>query len=58
MRAAVAAARGRFGNPGVPMSWHVALPLRHPVAATLLWSVTLIVIFAPLAVRRYRTVNR
>jgi ABC-2 type transport system permease protein len=56
--AAVAACRGLFGNPGVPRYGHVALPLRHPVAATLLWSVALIVILAPLAVHRYRTVNR
>jgi ABC-2 type transport system permease protein len=56
--AAVAAARGLFGNPGALTSGHVALPLRHPVAATLLWSVALIVIFAPLAIHRYRTVDR
>jgi ABC-2 type transport system permease protein len=56
--ATVAACRGLFGNPGVPRSGHVALPLQHPVAATLLWSVALIAIFAPLAVHRYRTVDR
>jgi ABC-2 type transport system permease protein len=55
--AAVAASRGLFGNPGVPAG-DVALPLRHPVAATLLWSVALLAIFVPLAVRRYRTVGR
>jgi ABC-2 type transport system permease protein len=55
--AAVAACRGLFGNPGVPTG-HVALPLRHPVASTLLWSVALLVIFVPLAVRRYRTAGR
>jgi ABC-2 type transport system permease protein len=55
--AAVAACRGLFGNPGVPTG-HVALPLQHPVIATLLWSAALLVIFAPLAVHRYRTVNR
>jgi ABC-2 type transport system permease protein len=36
----------------------VALPLQHPVIATLLWSAALLVIFVPLAVHRYRTVNR
>ncbi|MDN3359475.1 ABC transporter permease [Actinomadura sp. DC4] len=56
--AAVAAARDLFGNPGVPRSGHIALPLQHPVAATLVWSVGLIMIFAPLAVHRYRTVER
>jgi ABC-2 type transport system permease protein len=55
--AAVAACRGLFGNPGVPTG-HVALPLRHPVASTLLSSVALLVIFVPLAVRRYRTAGR
>jgi ABC-2 type transport system permease protein len=55
--AVVAACRGLFGNPGVPTG-HVALPLRHPVAATLLWSVALLVIFVPLAVRRYRTAGQ
>ena len=55
--AAVAACRGLFGNPGVPAG-DVALPLRHPVAATLLWSAALLVIFVPLTVRRYRTLNR
>ncbi|MGH3377063.1 MAG: ABC transporter permease [Actinoallomurus sp.] len=55
--AAVAACRGLFGNPGVPTG-DVALPLRHPVAATLLWSAALLVIFVPLTVRRYRTLNR
>jgi ABC-2 type transport system permease protein len=55
--AAVAAGRGLFGNPGLPTG-EVALPLRHPVAATLLWSVTLLVIFVPLAVHRYRTAGR
>jgi len=55
--AAVAASRGLFGNPGVPAG-DVALPLRHPVVATLLWSVALLAIFVPLAVRRYRTAGR
>jgi ABC-2 type transport system permease protein len=51
--AAVAACRALFGDPGAPAG-HAALPLRHPVAATLLWSAALLVIFVPLAVRRYR----
>jgi ABC-2 type transport system permease protein len=55
--AAVAACRSLFGNPGV-VSGHVALPLRHPVAATLVWSGAILVVFVPLAVRRYRTLNR
>jgi ABC-2 type transport system permease protein len=55
--AVVAACRSLFGNPGVPTG-HVALPLRYPVAATLLWSVVLLAVFAPLAIHRYRTANR
>jgi ABC-2 type transport system permease protein len=55
--ALVAACRGLFGNPGIP-SGHVALPLQHPVAATLLWSAALLAIFVPLSVHRYRTLNR
>jgi ABC-2 type transport system permease protein len=55
--AAVAACRGLFGNPGIPAG-HVALPLQHPVVATLLWSAVLLAVFAPLAIRRYRTANR
>jgi ABC-2 type transport system permease protein len=55
--AAVAACRGLFGNPGVPTG-HQALPLEHPVAATLLWSAVLLIVFCPLTVRRYRTMHR
>jgi ABC-2 type transport system permease protein len=55
--AAVAACRRLFGNPGGLVA-HVALPLQHPVAATLLWSVALLALFVPVSVRRYRTANR
>ncbi|HZE33000.1 MAG TPA: ABC transporter permease [Actinoallomurus sp.] len=55
--AVVAACRGLFGNPGAPAG-HVALPLQHPVIASLVWSAALLVIFVPLAVHRYRTVKR
>lgn len=55
--AAVTALREMFGNPGV-VTGHVALPLRHPVAATLLWSAVLLVVFLPLSVHRFRTLNR
>ncbi|MEW9528491.1 ABC transporter permease [Microbispora sp. NPDC049125] len=50
--AVVAAVRELFGNPGsAAASW----PLRHPVTATLGWSLLILVVFIPLAVRRYRT---
>lgn len=55
--AMVAACRGLFGNPGV-VTAHAALPLRHPVAATLIWCGVLLAIFVPLTVRRFRTLNR
>ncbi|GGV30911.1 transport permease protein [Actinomadura cremea] len=50
--ALTAAARELFGNPGVP-SGDVAWPLAHPVAAVLLWSAALLVVFVPLSVRTY-----
>ncbi|NUT08933.1 MAG: ABC transporter permease [Nonomuraea sp.] len=55
MSATVAAARALFGNPTSAGSvW----PLRHPVTASLLWSVALIAVFASLATHRYRTSSR
>jgi ABC-2 type transport system permease protein len=54
--AMVAAGRRLFGNPGV-VTAHAALPLRHPVAATLIWSGVLLAIFVPLTVHRFRTMN-
>ncbi|MFI7034888.1 ABC transporter permease [Microbispora rosea] len=52
MSAVVSAARELFGNPGsAAASW----PLQHPVTASLCWSLLIIAVFAPLAVRRYRT---
>jgi ABC-2 type transport system permease protein len=51
---AVAACRQLFGNPGVPVG-DVAWPMAHPVAATIGWSLVLLVIFVPLAIRRFQT---
>lgn len=48
--AAVTALRHLFGNGLVPSG---PLPLAHPVGTTLVWSVVLIVVFAPLAARRF-----
>ncbi|GAA0942044.1 ABC transporter permease [Actinocorallia libanotica] len=53
--ALVAALRELFGNPAAPAD---AWPLRHPVEATLLWSLLLVVVFMPLAVRAYTRKNR
>ncbi|MFI1383225.1 ABC transporter permease [Embleya sp. NPDC020886] len=55
--ALVAACRDLFGNPAGPTA-DAALPLRHPVAATLIWSAALLAIFVPLAVRRFETHGR
>jgi ABC transporter DrrB family efflux protein len=52
----VQAARELFGNPVVahPHSW----PLDHAVLSSLLWSVAIIAVVAPLAVRRYRVATK
>lgn len=51
--ATVQACRELFGNPGVSPS--DAWPMQHPVWASLLWSVVIIVVFRTLAVRKYRS---
>jgi ABC-2 type transport system permease protein len=50
--ATVQASRELFGNPGV--SGSSAWPMQHPVWASLLWSILIIVVFRTLAVRKYR----
>ncbi|WNI29595.1 ABC transporter permease [Streptomyces sp. ITFR-6] len=56
--ATVAAARELFGNTieGVPKSVTGAWPMEHPVWASLLWSVLIVLVFRTLAVRKYRSV--
>jgi ABC transporter DrrB family efflux protein len=51
--ATVQAARVLFANPGVSPSH--AWPMEHPVWASLLYSVLIILIFRTLAVRKYRS---
>ncbi|MFJ1603322.1 ABC transporter permease [Streptomyces sp. NPDC088253] len=51
--ATVQACRKLFGNPGVSPS--DAWPMQHPVWASLLWSVLIIVVFRTLSVRKYRS---
>ncbi|MFF0472470.1 ABC transporter permease [Streptomyces sp. NPDC004284] len=51
--ATVQACRVLFGNPGVSTS--DAWPMQHPVWASLLWSVLIIVVFRTLSVRKYRS---
>jgi ABC transporter DrrB family efflux protein len=51
--ATVQACRELFGNPGTVQSG--AWPMEHPVWASLLWSVLIVVLFRTLAVRKYRS---
>lgn len=51
--ATVQASRELFGNPGVSPS--DAWPMQHPVWASLIYSILIIVIFRTLAVRKYRS---
>ncbi|MER6181307.1 ABC transporter permease [Streptomyces sp. NPDC001652] len=51
--ATVQASRVLFGNPGVSTS--DAWPMQHPVWASLIWSVLIVVLFRTLAVRKYRS---
>jgi ABC-2 type transport system permease protein len=51
--AVASALRHLWGNPN-PSGTIQAWPMQHPVEAALLWSVAILVIFAPLAVHLYR----
>jgi ABC-2 type transport system permease protein len=52
--ALVAACRDLFGNPDTAgHAAQTAWPLAHPVVTTLAWSLALLVVFVPLATRRY-----
>jgi len=56
--ATIQACRDLFGNTGDAVPASAAWPLHHPVVASLFWSVLLLAIFVPLAVRRYRTATQ
>ncbi|MFE4592640.1 ABC transporter permease [Streptomyces laurentii] len=51
--ATVQACRKLFGDPGLSPS--DAWPMQHPVWASLLWSLLIVVVFRTLAVRKYRS---
>jgi ABC-2 type transport system permease protein len=51
--AVAAACRDLFGNPN-PSATIQAWPMQHPIEASIAWSVLLIAVFAPLAVRLYQ----
>jgi ABC transporter DrrB family efflux protein len=53
LSALAAASRHLFGNPNPAASVQV-WPMQHPELAVIIWSVGLIAVFAPLAVRLYR----
>ncbi len=53
MSALAAASRHLFGNPNPASAVH-AWPMQHPELAVICWSVAMLVVFAPLAVRLYR----
>jgi ABC transporter DrrB family efflux protein len=55
MSALAAAARKLFGNPN-PATFVHAWPMQHPELAVIAWSVGMLLVFAPLAVGRYRRV--
>ncbi|QIY59056.1 ABC transporter permease [Streptomyces sp. RPA4-5] len=57
LSALIAACRELFGNPGTVTGSH-AWPMDHPVAATVLWSVGLLVVFVPLSVRSFQRKGR
>lgn len=51
------AVRELFGNTVPMLQTSDAWSMQHPVAYTLLWIVLIIVVFAPLSIRRYRRSN-
>jgi ABC-type multidrug transport system permease subunit len=51
--AVTSAARELFGNPNPSATIH-AWPMQHPVLASVLWSIVLLAVFAPLATHLYR----
>lgn len=51
-----ASCRELFGNPNPTIG--LAFPSQHPIEVTIVWSIVLIAIFAPLAVKRYRQTSR
>ena len=58
LSATIQACRDLFGNTGDVVRAGAAWPLHHAVLASLFWSLLLLAIFVPLAVRRYRTATQ
>jgi ABC transporter DrrB family efflux protein len=57
MSSLAAACRHLFGNPN-PAAAVQVWPAQHPELAVVCWSLVMLVVFAPLAVRLYRTKSR
>jgi ABC-2 type transport system permease protein len=57
MSSLAAADRSLFGNPNPAAAVH-AWPAQHPEMAVLVWAAAMLAVFAPLAVRLYRTKGR
>jgi len=55
--AITAACRELFGNPN-PFVKRGSFPSEHPIEMSIIWLVILVAVFAPLGVRRYRSMNR
>jgi ABC-2 type transport system permease protein len=53
--ALTAAIRDLFGNPN---PFTTGFPGDHPFLLSILWTVALLAVFAPLAVRQYRSIDR
>jgi ABC-type phosphate transport system ATPase subunit len=53
--ALTAATRELFGNPNPFTS---GFPGEHPIFLPLVWTTGLLIVFAPLAVRKYRSIDR
>jgi ABC-type multidrug transport system permease subunit len=51
--ALVQAMRELWGNEGLPIGPDAAWPMQHPIIATILWSVGLSVVLAPMAIRAF-----
>jgi ABC transporter DrrB family efflux protein len=57
MSSLAAADRSLFGNPNPAAAVH-AWPAQHPELAVVIWAAAMLAVFAPLAVRLYRTKGR
>jgi ABC transporter DrrB family efflux protein len=49
--------RDLFGNPN-PAAMGEAFPAQHPVMLTVIWTIVIVAIFAPLGTRRYKATSR